>query len=146
MLSLNTGDGAVRLGVQVQPVSPVIFVGGDGAPMLQDAQSGLLLDARNPAKPNAHVQVFATGLGRVQPEWPTGQAAPMENPPAVSANIRAFLNGAPVQVVRATMAPGFIGFYQIELQLPAINNSGPAELYITADGVESNRVSLSIEQ
>ena len=32
-----------------------------------------------------------------------------------------------------------------EGHLPAINNAGPAELYITADGVESNRVQLVIE-
>ena len=145
-LALTTLEGQQRLGVQVLPVSPVIFVGGDGVAMLQDAQSGLLLDANNPARSGAHVQVFATGLGRVRPEWPTGLAAPMDNPPAVAANIRAFVNGTPVQVVRATLAPGFIGFYQIELELPAINNAGPAELYITADGVESNRVQLLIEQ
>ena len=145
-LALTTGAGQRRFGVTVLPVSPAIFVGGDGSPMLQDAQSGLLLDPRNPAKPAAHVQVFATGLGRVQPEWPTGLAAPMENPPAVAANIRAFVNGTPVQVLRATLAPGFIGFYQVELALPAINNSGPAELYLTADGVESNRVQIVIEQ
>ena len=145
-LALTTVQGPLRLGVQVLPVSPVIFVGGDGVAMLQDAQSGLLLDANNPARSGAHVQVFATGLGRVRPEWPTGMAAPMENPPAVAANIRAFVNGTPVRVIRATLAPGFIGFYQIELELPAINNAGPAELYITADGVESNRVQLLIEQ
>ena len=70
----------------------------------------------------------------------------MDNPPAVAATIRAFVNGAPVPVTRATLAGGFIGFYVIEVQLPAINNSGPAELYITADGVESNRVQFLIEQ
>jgi uncharacterized protein (TIGR03437 family) len=70
----------------------------------------------------------------------------MENPPAVAANVRAFVNGAAVQVVRATLAPGFIGFYQIELELPAINNAGPAELYLQVDGVESNRVQFVIEQ
>ena len=146
VLALATAEGALRFGLQVLPVSPAIFVGSDGTPMLQDAQSGLLLDAHNPAKSAARVQVFATGLGRVRPEWPTGMAAPMENPPAVAANIRAFVNGAPVPVLRATMAPGFIGFYQIELELPAINNAGAAELYLTADGVESNRVQLVIEQ
>jgi uncharacterized protein (TIGR03437 family) len=146
VLALNTGLGALRFGVQVLPVSPAIFVGSDGTPMLQDAQTGLLLDSRNPAKSAARVQVFATGLGRVRPDWPTGMAAPMENPPEVAANIRAFVNGAPVPVLRATMAPGFIGFYQIELELPALNNAGAAELYITADGVESNRVQLLIEQ
>jgi uncharacterized protein (TIGR03437 family) len=64
----------------------------------------------------------------------------------VAATIRAFVNGAPVPVTRATLAGGFVGIYVIEVQLPTINNSGPAELYITADGVESNRVQLLIEQ
>jgi uncharacterized protein (TIGR03437 family) len=132
--------------VQVLPVSPAIFVGADGVPMLQDAETGLLLDPRNAAKPGSHVQVFATGLGRVRPDWPTGTPAPMDGPPAVVANIRAFVNGAPVPVTKATLAPGFIGFYQIELQIPAVNNSGPNELYIVADGVESNRVQFVIEQ
>ncbi|MDE3166346.1 MAG: hypothetical protein KGN36_11110 [Acidobacteriota bacterium] len=145
-LALSTAVGPLRMGVQVLPVSPVIFVGSDGSPMLQDSASGLLLDTRNPARSGAHVLVFATGLGRVRPDWPTGLAAPMDNPPAVAANVRAFLNGAPVQVVRATLAPGFIGFYQVELELPEINNAGPAELYLTAGGVESNRVQLLIEQ
>src|SRR5207302_4217636 len=122
-LALVTTGGRFQIGVRVQPVSPAIFVTHDGSPMLQDAESGLLLDARNAAKPGARVQVFATGLGRVSPYWPTGMQAPLENPPAVAANIRAFLNGTPVPVTRATLAPGYIGFYQVEVQLPAINNA-----------------------
>ncbi|MBS1859962.1 MAG: exo-alpha-sialidase, partial [Acidobacteria bacterium] len=49
-LALSSGENELRMGVQVLPVSPVIFVGSDGAPMLQDSASGLLLDARNPAR------------------------------------------------------------------------------------------------
>src|ERR1039458_3274413 len=145
-LALATGNGNVRLGMQVQPVSPAIFVGLDGTPILQDAETGLLLDARKAAHPGARLLVSATGLGKVTPDWPAGLAARVDNPPAVTATIRAFVNGAPVPVTRATLAGGFIGFYAIEVQLPAINNSGPAELYITADGVESNRVQFLIEQ
>jgi uncharacterized protein (TIGR03437 family) len=145
-LALVTGTGNVRLGMQVQPVSPAIFVGLDGTPILQDSETGLLLDARKAARAGARLLVSATGLGKVTPEWPTGLAARVDNPPAVAATIRAFVNGAPVPVTRATLAGGFIGFYVIEVQLPAINNSGPAELYITADGVESNRVQFLIEQ
>src|SRR6185369_7473894 len=91
VLALTTADGALRFGVQVLPVSPAIFVGSDGTPMLQDAQTGLLLGSRNPAKASARVQVFATGLGRVRPDWPTGLAAPMDGPPSVVASIRAFV-------------------------------------------------------
>jgi uncharacterized protein (TIGR03437 family) len=145
-LALMTVNGRVQVGMQVHPVSPAIFVARDGSPMLQDAESGLLLDARNAARSNAHIQVFATGLGRVRPDWPTGQQAPLENPPVVAASVRAYLNGAPVPVTKATLAPGYIGFYLIELQLPAINNAGLAELYISADGSESNHVQILIEQ
>jgi uncharacterized protein (TIGR03437 family) len=145
-LALATGNGNVRLGMQVQPVSPAIFVGLDGTPILQDAETGLLLDARKSAHPGARLLVSATGLGKVTPEWPAGLAAQVDNPPAVAATIRAFVNGAPVPVTRTTLAGGFVGIYVIEVQLPAINNSGSAELYITADGVESNRVQFLIEQ
>ena len=145
-LALVTGNGQVQIGMRVQPVSPAIFVTHDGAPMLQDADTGLLLDARNAAKSGARVQIFATGLGRVNPDWPTGMQAPLENPPAVAASIRAFLNGMPVPVAKATLAPGYIGFYQVEIQLPGINNAGVNELYIVAGGVESNRVPIVIEQ
>ena len=145
-LALVTARGNVRLGMQVQTVSPAIFVGHDGTPILQNSETGLLLDARKAAHPGDRLLVSATGLGKVSPEWPAGMPARVDNPPAVTANIRAFVNGAPVPVTRATLAGGFIGFYVIEIQLPAINNSGPAELYISADGVESNRVQFVIEQ
>ena len=52
---------------------------------------------------------------------------------------------APVAVTRATLAPGYVGFYLIELQVPAVVNSGPADLYLTAEGHESNHVRLYLE-
>jgi uncharacterized protein (TIGR03437 family) len=144
-LSLQTAGGPVTLGLPVQPVAPAIFVGTDGTPMLYDADSGLALDARNTARSNGRIQILATGLGRVRPEWPTNQQAPLDNPPAVAAAVKVYLDGAPLQVTRATLAPGYIGFYLIEAQLPAIANLGTSELYVTAEGQESNRVQVVTE-
>jgi uncharacterized protein (TIGR03437 family) len=48
-------------------------------------------------------------------------------------------------VTRATLAPGYVGFYLIEVQLPKLVNSGPAELYLDVDGQPSNRVRVYIE-
>jgi uncharacterized protein (TIGR03437 family) len=135
----------VRRDVAVQPVSPAIFVGRDGGPWLYDGDSGKLVDLNNPARPNGRVQIMATGLGRVSPGWPTGMAAPLENTPAVAAEVRVFLNGSPVAVTRATLAPGYVGFYIVEVQLPAAVNAGAADLYLTAGGQESNRVRIAIE-
>jgi uncharacterized protein (TIGR03437 family) len=144
-LAIETASGTVRQQLPVQAVSPAIMIGRDGAPMLWDAESGLPLDLRNVAHSGGRIQVWATGLGRVRPEWPAGVLAPLDNPPAVVAPIQASLDGAPLQVTRATLVPGFVGFYLIELQLPLIVNAGQSELFITADGQESNHVQVVIE-
>ncbi len=144
-LAFETNAGRVTLTQPVQPVSPAIFVGHGGAPWLYDADSGLPIDARNTAHSNGRVQIMATGLGKVRPDWPTGLAAPLEDPPVVAASIRAFLDGSPVQVSRATLAPGYIGFYLIEVQMPAVTNAGVSELHIGAAGQESNHVQIAIE-
>jgi uncharacterized protein (TIGR03437 family) len=144
-LALQTGKGRYTLGLPVQPVSPAIFVNRDGSPMILDGDSGMMLDGRSTAHSGMRLQVLATGLGKVRPDWPTGMAAPLENPPAVAATVKAYLDRVPVQVTRAALAPGYIGFYLIELQLPTLVNAGQAELYISADGQESNKVQVVLE-
>ncbi|SPF38730.1 conserved exported hypothetical protein [Candidatus Sulfopaludibacter sp. SbA4] len=145
VLALQTANGLVTRDVAVQPISPAILVGPDGAPMLWDADSGLPLDLRSPAHSNGRLQIWATGLGKVQPNWPTGMPAPMDDPPVVAAAVHVYLDRSPIQVTRATLLPGYIGFYLIEVQLPAITNSGTSELFVSADGQESNRVQVVIE-
>jgi uncharacterized protein (TIGR03437 family) len=144
-LGLETGAGHFTLGLPVQAVAPAIFVNRDGSPMLLDGDSGMMLDGRNPARSNSRLQILATGLGKVRPDWPTGMPAPLDNPPAVAAAVKAFLDGVPVPVTRAALAPGYIGFYLVEVQLPSLVNAGNAELYVTADGQESNRVQVVLQ-
>jgi|SRR5208283_4817970 len=144
-LALETAAGSFTIPLAVQPVSPAILVSHDGAAALFDADSDLPLDGRNPAHSNGRVKILATGLGKVLPNWPAGVQAPLEDPPAVVASVKVFLDGAPLQVTRATLAPGYIGFYVVEAQLPALTNAGTAELHLSADGQESNRVQIVIE-
>lgn len=135
----------IQLGLPVREAAPAIFVDREGAPMALDADTGVLLDAMRPARSGSRLQILATGLGRVRPEWPTGLAAPLENPPSVVADVRLFLDGRPVEVTRATLAPGYVGFYLIEAELPKIVNAGPAELYLEAAGQQSNRTRIYLE-
>ncbi len=144
-LALDTPGGSFTIPLSVQPVSPAILVSREGAPALFDADTDLPLDGRNTAHSNGRVKILATGLGRVQPNWPTGMQAPLEDPPAVVAPIKVFLDGTPLQVTSATLAPGYIGFYLVEAQLPAVTNAGTAELHLNADGQESNHVQVVIE-
>ena len=131
--------------VPLAPVAPVIFVDRDGSPMLLDSDNGVMLDAMSPARSGARIQILSTGLGRVTPDWPTGLAAPLENSPRVAGAVHAYLDRAPVEVTRAALAPGYIGFYLVEIAVPKLVNYGPAELYIDVDGASSNRVRVYIE-
>ena len=48
-------------------------------------------------------------------------------------------------MTRATLAPGYIGMYLVEVQFPAIVNRGTAELYIEAQDQQSNRIRIYLE-
>jgi uncharacterized protein (TIGR03437 family) len=145
-LSLDAAAGALTFQVPLRSVSPAIFVDPEGTPLIMDAASGVLLDASKPARAGARIQVLATGFGQVTPDWPAGLAAPLKDPPRVAAAVHAYLDGSPVQVTKASLAPGYIGFYLIEVQIPRISNTGATELYLEAEGQQSNRVRLYVAQ
>jgi uncharacterized protein (TIGR03437 family) len=145
-LQLEGAQGRIEFGLPLRPAAPAILVDRDGAPLALDGDSGVQLDALNPARAAARVQLLVSGLGRVQPEWPSGMPAPLENPPAVVAAVKASLDGAPVEVTRATLAPGYVGFYLVEVQMPELVNSGMSELVLETEGQQSNRIRIFVEQ
>jgi uncharacterized protein (TIGR03437 family) len=63
----------------------------------------------------------------------------------VVADVAVYLDRVPVTVARATLAPGYVGIYIVECETPATMNAGPAELYMEAAGVESNRVTVYVQ-
>jgi uncharacterized protein (TIGR03437 family) len=148
-VSLSTseppGGRAFNFSIPLESVSPAIFVEPDGSPVLFDATTGALLDAANPARSRTRIQVMAAGLGRVTPDWTAGVEAPLDNPPKVVADVRALLDGTPMTVTRAVLAPGYVGWYLVEIEIPAVVNTGASELYLDVDGHASNRVRVYIE-
>jgi uncharacterized protein (TIGR03437 family) len=143
-LALHTAAGTVDRDLRVQPVSPAILVNRDGLPALFDADSGMPIGAGNAAHSGQRIQIMATGLGKVRPDWVTGRPAPAGNPPAVVAEVRTYLDRNPVSTNAATLAPGYVGFYLVEVQLPVVSNYGAMELHLSVDGQESNRVQIVI--
>ncbi len=145
-LALDADAGPLRFQVPLKSVSPAIFVDPEGTPLIMDAASGILLDSNKPARAGSRIQVLATGFGQVKPDWPAGLEAPLKDPPKVVTEVHAYLDGSPVDVTAATLMPGYVGFYSIEIQIPRITNIGPAELYVEAEGQPSNHVRLYVQQ
>jgi uncharacterized protein (TIGR03437 family) len=145
-LSLEADGGLVRSNLPLLSAAPAILVDREGTPMAMDGANGALVDAGNPARAGGLLQILASGLGRVTPNWPVGMAAPLgDSAPVVIAQVKAYLDGSPLEVVRATLAPGYIGYYLVEVRLPDVVNSGGAELFLEAGNSPTNRVRLYIE-
>lgn len=145
-LSASGPAGDQRLGaLPLRAAAPAILTDPDGTPWLLDADRGVRLDGVSPARSRMRVQILATGLGRVRPDWPSGVPAPFSNLPAVIAPVAAYLDGEPVEVLRAVLAPGYTGVYLVEIEMPTLVNAGASELYLDVDGQISNRVRVYVD-
>lgn len=147
-LSLDyVANGATRqLRLPLQATAPVIFTDREGAPLLVDAASGELMDPLAPLHAGQRIQILMTGLGKVEPQWPAGTPAPQENSPRVLAPLRVWFNGQTLEVLRSELAPGYVGFYLVEVKLPPILDRGVAPLAVEAGATMSNTILLRVNQ
>ncbi len=133
--------------VKLTPFAPGIF-SADGTGVGQGAivdSKGKLVDASNPAMPGDIIQIYCTGLGAVRNPPPDGSAAP-SNPPArtlTMPTVRIGSGFAPVQF--SGLAPGFVGLYQLNIQVPnGITGGNTIPVTISIGGVASNAVTIAI--
>ena len=144
-LALEGAGNRWTVPLTLKETAPAIFIDSEGSPLILDSASGLVVDPTAAIHAGSVIQILATGLGKVTPDWPTGVPAPVDSPPAVIGMVSAFLDGTPVEVTRAALAPGYVGYYTVELKIPAIVNRGASELRLVMNGQESNRVKLYLE-
>lgn len=126
----NNGTAADAVGVPVAATSPAIFSlqqTGFGPGAILDTNFNVVSES-NPVPLGGVVQIFATGLGAVNPAVGDGEAAPSVEPFArvVDPELQVLFDGEAGTILFAGAAPGFIGLYQINVQLPNVGFVGAA--------------------
>lgn len=130
----------------VARTAPAIFTvnsRGTGAGAIQHALTGALVTDSNPAAPGEIVSVYCTRLGAVNPPAATGAAATLP-PPQTIAPVQVSIAGAPGRVTFSGLAPGFAGLYQVNVEIPDGTPPGSQNLRVSADGVNSNIVTIAV--
>ncbi len=119
---------------------------GSGQGAILDAQ-GQLVDSAAPAAAGEIIQVFCTGLGATNPLVASGQAAPGAEPLArVVVPVEAQVGGRTAAVHFAGLAPGFVGLYQVNVEIPADVEAGSSvPLLLLQNGVPSNTVTIAVQ-
>ena len=119
---------------------------GTGQGAILDAQ-GQLVDSAAPAAAGEIIQVFCTGLGATNPQVASGGPGPAVEPLArVVTTVEAQVGGRTATVHFAGLAPGFVGLYQVNVEIPAAVEPGAAvPLLLLQNGVPSNTVTIAVQ-
>ena len=135
--------------VQVADVSPGIFTvnqQGTGAGAILHADNFQAVSTSAPARPGEFLLIFCTGLGPVDPPVPSGDIAPAEPLARTITTPLVNVGGLPATVSFSGLAPGFVGLYQVNLQVPQGIPSGAQEIEIIINGVPSREnVTIAVQ-
>jgi uncharacterized protein (TIGR03437 family) len=102
----------------------------------------------NPARRGSVIQIFATGAGETTPALAAGEAAPTGGSPLVLTKVQptVTIGGKNAKVQFSGMAPGFVGVWQINAEVPAdVTPSIAVPLVVTAAGASSNTVTIAVQ-
>ena len=131
-LQVMVGDQTTAAqSVTLQPAAPGVFTvhqSGQGQGVIVDTNFQLV-DANRPARAGDVVAIFCTGLGVTDPPVPSGQAG---NGQRVAAQVTVTIGGREARVSFAGLAPGFVGLYQVNVEVPAGLPAGNHEVLVSA--------------
>jgi uncharacterized protein (TIGR03437 family) len=102
--------------------------------------------AGSAAARGAYVSIFCTGLGPVSNQPATGIAASAANLSITATTPTVMIGGAAASVSFSGLAPGFVGLYQVNAQVPMTVTPGSAvPVVIMAGNTSSNTVTIAVQ-
>jgi uncharacterized protein (TIGR03437 family) len=148
LTAMLNGQGSAGQTLSVTSFSPGIFSmnsQGTGQGAILDS-SYRLVDSSNPATPGTTiVLIYCTGLGAVTNQPATGSPAPSDRLAWTATTPTVTIGGAPANVQFSGLAPGYVGLYQVNAQVPAGSATGPTvPVSISIGGVASNTVTMAV--
>jgi uncharacterized protein (TIGR03437 family) len=130
-----TGDlPSLPMTVYLRAADPGVFLVG-GLPGIFFANSTTQVTPQNPARGGDYLTLWATGLGAVEGRVETG--APATAALRTMLVPKVTLGGVPAQVLYSGLAPGFVGLYQMNIQVPDNVPSGNTSLVISMGGTDT---------
>ncbi len=116
---------------------------GQGTVLNQDFSAN---SASNPATVGSVIQIYCTGLGDVMPTLAAGAAGATSAPfNATVAMPSVTINGVNAPVQFSAIAPGFVGLYQVNAQVPPGVSGSTLSLQISVSGTVSNTVTVAVK-
>ena len=154
-----TADGITVRGsamtVEVFDAAPGLFTWANGITAVaqnygSEGQNFVVVDPNNPstyAAPGDFLVFYLSGLGQTDPATATNTALAEDSPlPELVNQPTITVGGSEVPILYAGLTPGFVGLYQINVQLPGDVMTGDAvSVVVRSAGQSSNTASIPIQ-
>ena len=154
-LTITEGTLSTTITVTVAPYAPGIYTAnsqgtGQAAAIIAGtatfvAPSGAFPGAR-PAQAGEFISLYCTGLGAVRNRPALGAPSPSNPLAATNATPTVTVGGLSANVTFSGLAPGYVGLYQVNIQIPQGVPSGNAvPVTLNIGGVNANTVTIAIQ-
>lgn len=143
--------------VAMTPLAPAIFSinqQGKGQGAILISASGEMAApagsvpgrAARPARRGEYISIYCTGLGAVSNPPANGAAAAASLLSSTTTPATVTIGGQPARVDFAGLAPGFVGLYQVNAEVPTNAAAGDAvPVVISIGGASSNTVTIAVQ-
>jgi uncharacterized protein (TIGR03437 family) len=154
-MTITNGRMSSTINVTLAPYSPTLFTtnsqGTGQASALINGTATIVapvgkFPGSRPAARNEFIQLYCTGLGDVTNRPNLGAPSPSTNLAITLAQATVTIGNVDAPVNFAGLSPGFVGLYQVNLQVPPNAPSGDAvPVVLTIGGVKSNTATIAIQ-
>jgi uncharacterized protein (TIGR03437 family) len=154
-LKISQGPFSTTVTVTIAPYAPALFTtnsqgSGQAFAVMTGTES---LAAPNgaspgsrPARANELVSLYCTGLGNVRNQPAAGEVSLSDPLATTLASPAMTVGGVPANISFSGLAPGFVGLYQVDFQIPDAAPSGDAiPIVLTIGGINSNAATIAVQ-
>jgi uncharacterized protein (TIGR03437 family) len=151
------GETSEAIAVSLAAYAPGLFSKGEGGAgqgailisgtgLLAATEGAIAGVASRAVRRGEYIEVYATGMGPVTNRPATGGPASGVNLSHTTTPATATIGGENAAVIFAGLAPGFVGLFQVNMQVPQSAPSGAAvEVQVSIGGAASNGVTIAVE-
>ncbi|MCU1232907.1 MAG: glycosyl hydrolase [Candidatus Solibacter sp.] len=154
-LTITQGTLSSTVTVRIQPAAPALFTTnsqgtGQGSILIAGTASvaapvGAFPGSR-PVRAGEFLSIYCTGLGDVTNRPALGSASPSTTLSRTLTAPVVTIGGVPATVSFSGLAPGFVGLYQVNVQVPAgVAPGADVPVVLTLAGAAANTVTVAVE-
>jgi uncharacterized protein (TIGR03437 family) len=133
--------------VPLNTYSPGIFEFSDNGHLSAAATdaNGVVFTQANPAKRGQPIVLYVNGMGPVDHQPPSGEPTPMPPPLANTVLPTVTIGNIAAHVDFSGLSPGWVGLYQINVDVPPTASTGLQPIVVSIGGVDSKVSVLPVQ-